>query len=199
MDVQMPKMDGMAATSAIRKINSKVPIVAMSAHALEREKKRCFEIGMNDYIAKPFKVEALQEIMAKYIKLPSQKEQSGVPRIQHLAHNAVEKKEEPILLSNYTNIKISKELLLLFKEELLKLVDNMQEAFRAKDVRRIQRQMHRIKPNFELFDLANFYQWSDTIDNLALNNASIEAIQVVYDKFEQALPSLIQRINREVE
>ena len=196
MDVQMPKMDGMAATSAIRKINSKVPIVAMSAHALEREKKRCFEIGMNDYIAKPFKVEALQEIMTKYIKLPSQKEQSGVPRIQHLDNNAVEK--EPIFLSNYTNVKISRELLLLFKEELLKLVDNMQEAFKTGDIQRIQHQMHRIKPNFELFDLANFYQWSDTIDNLALNKASIEAIELVYNKFEQAIPSLMERIDKEV-
>lgn len=198
MDVQMPKMDGMAATSAIRKINPKVPIVAMSAHALEREKKRCFEIGMNDYIAKPFKVEALQEIMTKYIKLPSQKEQSGVPRIQHLDNNAVEKEEEPILLSSYTNVKISRELLLLFKDELLKLVDNMQEAFNAGDVQRIQRQMHRIKPNFELFDLANFYQWSDTIDNLALNRVSIDAIRTVYNKFEQALPSLINRIDAEI-
>lgn len=207
MDIQMPKMDGMAATSAIRKKNTKVPIIAMSAHALEREKKRCFEIGMNNYISKPFKVEVLQEVMTKYIKLPTQKEQSAVPRIQYLGNTAVaqqrpkrdSQRQPPIFLSNYTNLKISTELLLLFRDELLKLINNMQEAFRTGNIQRIQRQMHRIKPNFELFDLTDFYDWSDTIDQLATEKAPIVQIKEVYNELERALPRLIERINQEVQ
>lgn len=55
MDVQMPKMDGITATKIIRKSISanKLPIVAMTAHALRGDKEDCLAAGMNDYISKP--------------------------------------------------------------------------------------------------------------------------------------------------
>ena len=58
MDVQMPEMDGIEATRAIRDpaskvLNHKIPIIAMTAHAMEEDKNRCIEAGMNGYVAKP--------------------------------------------------------------------------------------------------------------------------------------------------
>ena len=55
MDIQMPELDGIEATRAIRESwpASRLPIIAMTAHAYEEEKARCFEAGMNDHIAKP--------------------------------------------------------------------------------------------------------------------------------------------------
>jgi PAS domain S-box-containing protein len=55
MDLQMPEMDGYAATKYIRNVmNISIPIVAMTASALKGEKSKCLEIGMNDYLTKPF-------------------------------------------------------------------------------------------------------------------------------------------------
>ena len=55
MDLQMPEMDGSAATKYIRRVmNVSIPIVAMTASALKNEKAKCMEIGMNDYLSKPF-------------------------------------------------------------------------------------------------------------------------------------------------
>jgi signal transduction histidine kinase/DNA-binding response OmpR family regulator len=63
MDVQMPKMDGFAATASIRekekKTGSHIPIIAMTAHAMKGDRERCLDSGMNDYIAKPLKAEHL--------------------------------------------------------------------------------------------------------------------------------------------
>lgn len=55
MDLQMPEMDGYTATQYIRDVMKyTVPIVAMTADALKGEADKCFEVGMNDYISKPF-------------------------------------------------------------------------------------------------------------------------------------------------
>ena len=65
MDVQMPEMDGYEATKYIRtEISSqkrKIPILGMSAHAMKEEKEKCLQLGMNDYITKPFVPEELFE------------------------------------------------------------------------------------------------------------------------------------------
>ncbi len=65
MDVQMPKMDGIAATRAIRKneleTGNHIPIIAMTAHAMAEDKIRCIEAGMDDYISKPINPHLLFE------------------------------------------------------------------------------------------------------------------------------------------
>ena len=73
MDVQMPEMDGFAATRAIREMeaggDSRIPIVALTAHALSGDRDRCIEIGMDGYVTKPIDPSALQaeinELIAK--------------------------------------------------------------------------------------------------------------------------------------
>lgn len=63
MDLQMPVMDGMTAATALRQTSS-VPIIALSASTSKQEEDRCYEIGINDYLAKPFQPEDLyQRIM----------------------------------------------------------------------------------------------------------------------------------------
>jgi signal transduction histidine kinase/DNA-binding response OmpR family regulator len=54
MDMQMPEMDGYSATKMIRnELNSKIPIIAMTANAMPGEREKCISFGMNDYISKP--------------------------------------------------------------------------------------------------------------------------------------------------
>ncbi|MEP6948563.1 MAG: PAS domain S-box protein [Ginsengibacter sp.] len=55
MDLQMPEMDGYAATKYMRDVmNLSIPIIAMTASALKGERSKCLEMGMNDYLSKPF-------------------------------------------------------------------------------------------------------------------------------------------------
>jgi signal transduction histidine kinase/CheY-like chemotaxis protein len=67
MDVQMPEMDGLAATAAIRDVELRrgghIPIVAMTAHALEGDCERCLAAGMDGYISKPAKLSEIASII----------------------------------------------------------------------------------------------------------------------------------------
>ena len=70
MDCQMPEMDGYAATQAIRtreaQIGGHIPIIAMTANAMQSDHERCLAAGMDDYMTKPVKAEALSALLHKW-------------------------------------------------------------------------------------------------------------------------------------
>ncbi|HLP58479.1 MAG TPA: response regulator, partial [Candidatus Deferrimicrobium sp.] len=69
MDVQMPEMDGLEATKEIRKCKKmeKIPIIALTAHAIKGDKERFLEVGMTDYISKPIDYKEFYKTIEKYI------------------------------------------------------------------------------------------------------------------------------------
>jgi CheY-like chemotaxis protein/anti-sigma regulatory factor (Ser/Thr protein kinase) len=76
MDCQMPQMDGYVATEHIRKWEAlhgepAVPIVALTAHAMTGDRERCLEVGMNDYLAKPFGLEELRTALDRWARVRS--------------------------------------------------------------------------------------------------------------------------------
>jgi PAS domain S-box-containing protein len=70
MDIQMPEMDGIAATREIRSWAwgcRGIPIIAMTAHAMQGDRDICLEAGMNDYVTKPILPRALGEVLDKWL------------------------------------------------------------------------------------------------------------------------------------
>ena len=72
MDIQMPEMDGLEATRRIRRtdsgvLNNNIPIVALTANAMNTDRQQCLECGMNDYLTKPINPAKLLEIIAQWL------------------------------------------------------------------------------------------------------------------------------------
>lgn len=67
MDVQMPIMDGHKATQILRKSNFTKPIIALTAHAMDEERKRCFESGFTDFLTKPIKRDKLVDVLSRFV------------------------------------------------------------------------------------------------------------------------------------
>uniref|UniRef100_A0A7C1JNL4 Circadian input-output histidine kinase CikA n=1 Tax=Caldilinea aerophila TaxID=133453 RepID=A0A7C1JNL4_9CHLR len=80
MDCEMPEMDGFEATLHIRSgeagvLNPSVPIIAMTAHAMQGDRERCLAVGMNDYVSKPVQLSTLSAALERWLSLePQQKE-----------------------------------------------------------------------------------------------------------------------------
>ena len=64
MDIQIPEMDGLEATRVIRSESLYQPyIVALTANAMPEDRANCLRVGMNDYVAKPIKLEVIKEVL----------------------------------------------------------------------------------------------------------------------------------------
>ncbi|MFA7300314.1 MAG: response regulator, partial [Sideroxydans sp.] len=88
MDMQMPVMDGVTATREMRKEErfKDLPIVAMTANAMQADRDRCLAAGMNDYIAKPIEPEELWKALLKWIK-PKAAQAAGVSQVMDATDN----------------------------------------------------------------------------------------------------------------
>ena len=148
MDLQMPQMDGFAATEYLRKnLELKVPIVALTANAVKTEIDRCFELGMNDYVLKPFNEIHLLDVLSKNLNLGRQlvaapKEQAAQDKLYDL--------EMLIKLSAGSNEFMIK-IIGMFLDQIPDTAQEIKNAFEAADYEKTKALAHKIKATYIQF------------------------------------------------
>lgn len=70
MDCEMPEMDGYQTTMHIRESGAKVPVIAVTAHAMLGDREKCIRAGMNDFLSKPVDLRHLAEVLARWCSRP---------------------------------------------------------------------------------------------------------------------------------
>lgn len=185
MDVQMPEMDGLEATRKIRKLESegalvhlgieRIPIVAMTAHAMKGDRERCLDAGMDGYVSKPIRVAGLAREIRRVLRLevdshtahpantppelPDQAEAHGSPAAESAKDESMTEASGQQGLINWGaalsatggDVPLLKDVIGAFLQECPLHLRQLEEAIQASDAPTVKRLGHTIKGAMRTF------------------------------------------------
>lgn len=160
MDLQMPEMNGFEATEYIRnRMNSKIPIIALTADVTTVDLAKCKAVGMNDYIAKPVDERLLYKKIVELVKKPmllkhKKHEQDSGGQIKKtkctdLNYLIGRTKSDPALMM---------EMISLYLEQTPPLIAAMKQSLKDKDWILLQAAAHKMIPSFSIMGISPDYE-----------------------------------------
>jgi PAS domain S-box-containing protein len=176
MDLQMPEMNGFEATDYIRnKMNSKIPIIALTADVTTVDLAKCKAVGMNDYIAKPVDEKLLYSKIVNLVKKPvalnfapenseENKKYKSID-LDYLIHRT---KSDPALMT---------EMISLYLEQTPPLIRTMKQSLLEKDWPLLQGTIHKMIPSFSIVGInANYVNLAKKIQEFARTQQETDGI-----------------------
>ncbi len=177
MDLQMPVMNGFEATAYIRNtLNSKIPIIALTADVTTVDLAKCKAVGMNDYIAKPVDEKLLYSKIIGLVKKTTtvselketgfnQKKLSKCTDLDYLTHRT---KSNPTLMM---------EMITLYLEQTPPLIKTMKQSLQNKDWNSLQAAVHKMIPSFSIMGIhTDFENMAKKVQEYASTQQQTEVI-----------------------
>lgn len=199
MDIQMPIMSGIEATQIIRnELKSNIPIIALTAHALAGEREKYMEVGMNEYLAKPFDANSLLYLIKLFYKMPIAPPTPNETK-------ETEQKHDGVKLYNLNNLrKMSKDgdvfvmkMLEIFLKQTETISDDLKSLLQKDDFKEISSLVHQIKPSLQYMGVDSLYNIAVAIESEIKTNAERSTIVMNLDILCNTLPLLIQQLSKE--
>ncbi len=146
MDIQMPQMDGVAATREIRKFETsyRTPIVAMTAYSMKEDKERFLISGMDDYISKPIKAEALVSKVREWVESKKISD-NGHKAVSEQNENLILDKEVFDKLKTYANAQTLYKIYSEFEKEVEEQITVLKNSLLTDDIQTILNNLHTLK------------------------------------------------------
>jgi signal transduction histidine kinase/CheY-like chemotaxis protein/HPt (histidine-containing phosphotransfer) domain-containing protein len=218
MDIQMPEMDGIEATKYIRanlpNHKKQMPIIAMTAHALKNEKDLFIEIGMDDYISKPFAPEILTQKIAYYTQKDIQDTVKKGEKIKSIA-DILDKKQSELKTyapqtkqGNFKYIDISylekiykgdykriKKILQMYIDSVQTEVDEIDEAYKSRNYKVLQAKAHALKPKMTYLGCTDLFENAKKIEQTLKQNDDPKPLTGDVKNLTSTWPKVAEEIN----
>jgi CheY-like chemotaxis protein len=188
MDVEMPEMDGLEATAAIRererKTGGRIPVIAMTAHAMKGDRERFLEAGMDGYIAKPIDIEQLYEAVEKVA--PGAGETSTGDDGEPQEERALDPEEAMRRAGG--EVDVLRELVGVFFEECPMLTEVIRQSIASGNASELKRAAHTLKASVLALAARPAAEAALRIETMAQKGS--------LDKAREAWPALKEEIDR---
>lgn len=155
MDCQMPVMDGYVATRAIRereqqadssKVSAHIPIIALTANAMQGDRERCKAAGMDDYLSKPVKTDDLGRILQRWVPLSFSEDTPASAPQREMTKTDASIFDAGKMLSNIGgDVELYDELIRLFLDRHRALMQDIEVAIGQQDPSGLERAAHSMK------------------------------------------------------
>ncbi|MBE9526699.1 MAG: response regulator [Proteobacteria bacterium] len=188
MDCQMPEMDGYEASRQIRAAkagshNQEIPIIAMTANAMQGDREKCLDSGMSDYLSKPIDKLSLSKKLQKWLNCDGNTTKADNNLEKQIPAQKADKDETDSHLSLYqefssvewnindviervgNNIEQLLALIKLFIEDMPKQLDELQSTIDLKDFNRAQAILHNIKGVSANLSATNMHQITQRMES----------------------------------
>lgn len=159
MDCQMPVMDGYSAASEIREweisrqSETRLPVIALTAHAMEGDREKCLSAGMDDYLSKPLEYEKLEEVLQRYLPI-NLGDGESVPQFNDPVHEVATSSKadelpvfdkDKLVQSLHGKSSLAQNLLEKFCQQASDELGELEQAIANHDVEATRSVSHRIK------------------------------------------------------
>jgi CheY-like chemotaxis protein len=185
LDCQMPDIDGYDVARSIRRMESdkrRVPIVAMTAHAVDGERQKCINAGMDDYLTKPVSTQRLSTVLARWLGTREAEvvDNEKVTALQQLA------RANPSFMRDITG---------LFREDAVLRLHELRDSIRTANSEALARAAHSLKSSSGNIGAARMYSLCATIESNA-NQGNLEGLAEMVEQLSTELDLALKALGQ---
>jgi len=178
MDCQMPLMDGYESTAKIRAAegdNKHTIIIAMTANAMEGDRDRCIEAGMDDYISKPVNFEVILNMICKYGDETKKKIKNS---------SIIQEGMQSFITETGFSKEDAKELFTDFINELPEMLNGIDDSLKEGNYGSVGKIVHQLKGTSGNLRIKELFELSKTMEQYAVNMEKDKCFQVIKEIYE---------------
>ncbi len=188
MDISMPEMNGYDATIQIRNTanpNQNTPIIALTASAMISKKDKAYEVGMSDYLAKPFRPKQLKSLIHKF----NRKDDSSIDIDEAVEEEGF--KHNEVLNTKHLeylykgDLDYASEMFEIFISYTMEEYKKLRPLLEEKEIEKLQHLAHKIKPNFSLVGLTEVEKLMLELEKNAEAKISIAELDLLLLKIDE--------------